>query len=558
MTTDSSTFETPTTDSYFTRLNGKVRTLDPVAAANDASETVIQQLFDTLTTHEQGRRGDLVLSAATAVETSEDDRTYRFTLDPDARFHDDEFGAVTADDVVYSFERLAGSPNSVRAAYILDTLGVKHETDEDGQYVHGTLGVEALSEDEVEIQLQEPFHSALDVLAHTSFSIVPEGIVGDVPSYDGDREYEAFARAPVGSGPFAFESWVEPEASDGTGGEMLVERFEEYHGEVASVPGVHWLTTLDTDTHHERVLDETIDMFGIPTEHYDRDRVSVDRVDENGRRIGQYDLEDGSEVQYIGNPTLGTYYLGFNTDTVERPLRRAVAAAIDQERLVSEVFADRVIPATHLTPPSLFPGGDPAYRDHAAERPSYDEQRAEVDAETLHLASTVALDWGGFGDRLEADLAEIGVELTTERITSEELAERGKSGDLEAFVLGWGADWPAADGVLQILDPERSRSTADSQLSYFEWDGTDAAERASAAWDRIRDNRGPGDRAASERAAAYETIEAANWEDVCLIPLYHNVEEFMWRDWVDSPYMGTMGGSRQKYNTIELASETTE
>ena len=65
-------------------------------------------------------------------------------------------------------------------------------------------GVTALDPHRVEIKLTQPYLSFLDVLAMDDLRIVPEKALR--------RLGEArFRRAPVGTGPFRFESWTETE-----------------------------------------------------------------------------------------------------------------------------------------------------------------------------------------------------------------------------------------------------------------------------------------------------------------------------------------------------------
>ncbi len=62
---------------------------------------------------------------AADYEVSDDFTTYTFQL-KDATFHNGD--TVTASDFAYAFERLTASDNSSRAYFVLDSLGVTHET----------------------------------------------------------------------------------------------------------------------------------------------------------------------------------------------------------------------------------------------------------------------------------------------------------------------------------------------------------------------------------------------------------------------------------------------
>lgn len=103
-------------------INSTISTLDPVAADDTASGVVIQQMFDGLTNYPNGQIEPETL-LATDYQVSDDYLTYTFTLKEGVQYHNGD--ELTAQDIVYSFERLAGSDNSVRQYFILESLGVR-------------------------------------------------------------------------------------------------------------------------------------------------------------------------------------------------------------------------------------------------------------------------------------------------------------------------------------------------------------------------------------------------------------------------------------------------
>ena len=180
-------------------------TLDPIKAEDTASSEVTVQIFDGLL---NWPNGGLPVEAllAEGYEESDDFTTYTFNLKQGAQFHGD-YGEVTAQDVVYSWERLAASDESRMAPDLLTSVGVVHETDDEGAYVPESMAVEAADDYTLRMEIQQPFASALQVLANNQFAVVPEGIVGDIQGYDGEMEYSTFATEnPVGAGPFAIDS----------------------------------------------------------------------------------------------------------------------------------------------------------------------------------------------------------------------------------------------------------------------------------------------------------------------------------------------------------------
>ncbi|PSQ40057.1 peptide ABC transporter substrate-binding protein, partial [Halobacteriales archaeon SW_12_71_31] len=356
-------------DDVLDLTNSTITTFDPIRSTDTAGGTVIQNVFDALTNYPNGQTNVQNLLAED-FELSEDATTYEFSL-KDAQFHDGS--DVTASDFVYSFRRLAESENSRRVSFLADFLGISHEAeyaefDEDGnpiddtretapsdetpegkqrvRIVPDTLAVEAVDDSTFRVELDEPFASALSLLAYTSFSAIPEGIVGDIEGYDGETEYTEFATAsPVGAGPFEFGNWEQ-------GSEVFVTRFEDYHGSVADVEEVNWAIIEDSNAAFNRFLNQNSDIGGVPTAQFDPELVSIDETDGRGRELGTYGPLDNDEtVNYAKIPEVSTYYIGFNMENVPLAVRKAMAYVVDNQEFSENIFKGRNVPAFHLTPP---------------------------------------------------------------------------------------------------------------------------------------------------------------------------------------------------------------
>ncbi|WP_135362715.1 ABC transporter substrate-binding protein [Halosimplex halophilum] len=358
-------------------ISSTFSSLDPIASGNTASGGKIMDMFDALTNYVNGTT-EVENLLAEGYEVSEDFRTYTFTLKEGATFHNGE--EVTAQDFEYSIKRLMVSDNSTNARFPVSVMGIEHETeevtvtDDEGDTVTDTasgepetttriipdsIGVEAVDDYTLEITTSEPFAFSLSVLAYSAFSAVPEGIVGDVEGYDGEMEWEEFSQSPVGAGPFEFVNW-----ESGNGGEIVMDTFDDYHGEGASFDGIDAAILTETQARYNYFLNENADIGGVPTAQYNADSVTVEETDDVGRDLGTYDLENGTTVNYARTPEIGTFYVGFNMEQVPRPVRQAMAYVINQPEFMANVFKDRFEPAYHLTPPQIFPGGIEAYDEH--------------------------------------------------------------------------------------------------------------------------------------------------------------------------------------------------
>jgi peptide/nickel transport system substrate-binding protein len=554
----------------YRKLNATVTTLDPVAAGDTASGEIIQQVFDGLMNYPDGEK-QVTQLLASEVERSDDNTEYTFTL-KDATYHNGE--PVVAEDFVYSFERLARSPHSVRSYFILDSLGVSHETDGDGNYVPDSLAIEAPDESTLVVTLDEPFHAALQMLAYSSFAVVPSDAIGlDIDaeqSGSGDGAdpapaYQEFAQEnPVGCGPFVFENWD-------IGSQAAVSRYDDYHGQVPYVEGVHWQIIEDDSAAFNYAMGMNVDRFGVPTARYTQDNIQNSSKDELGRTRGTYGPFDanGETVDYLKVPEVSTYYFGFNTSVVPKPVRQAVAYATDQPGLSERVFKNRQAPAFHLTPPLVYPGDNPGeqYDTHVDESYPYGTEPELGEAKRVmeeagygednrfsmtftHYESDV---WSDIAETLRQRLSSAYIDMQIEAAQFATLTDRGRQGNLEAYTLGWIADWPAADNFLQLIYPPNTYTGETGVLTYTNWgreEETEASQQAREAWETIQANPGPTDEAEQARNEAYIQMEEANWEDVVLVNTFHGATERFKYQYLHAPPFGAMGESRQKFNTF--------
>jgi peptide/nickel transport system substrate-binding protein len=79
-------------------------------------------------------------------------------------------------------------------------------------------------------------------------------------------------------------------------------------------------------------------------------------------------VRNGETLNWAKIPEISTFYLAFNCESVDRPVRQAFAHAMNQHQIAngSSFYKGRTVPAYHLTPPLIYPGGASAYDEHAS------------------------------------------------------------------------------------------------------------------------------------------------------------------------------------------------
>lgn len=162
---------------YAEAVQGPLSTLNPLFASSAAEESAGELIFSKLLRHDND--GQINFDLAESMNISKDQKTYTFSIRPDARWHDGLY--VRAKDVVFTV-------NLVKNQSIQSTV-VGWEAIEVKEVDSRTVSFELPS-------VYAPFPHAIERLP-----ILPEHVLRDVePS--ALRE-NIFSTQPIGSGPFA-------------------------------------------------------------------------------------------------------------------------------------------------------------------------------------------------------------------------------------------------------------------------------------------------------------------------------------------------------------------
>lgn len=182
---------------------GAPKYVNPVLAlSNDVDLDLTHLMFSSL--FRTNEKGEVIPSLVSHTEISQDQKTYIFTIRQGVLWHDDV--PLTADDVVFTFERIA-DPES-QSPYYKNFRSV---------------AVEAIDEATVQMTLPEPFAPFLSTL---TVGIIPKHLWSDVPP--ANMTLAEYNLKPVGSGPFMFEMLTKDRL--GSIKSYHVVRFPKYFG----------------------------------------------------------------------------------------------------------------------------------------------------------------------------------------------------------------------------------------------------------------------------------------------------------------------------------------
>lgn len=574
---------------------GQINSMDPVVKGVGG----IDQWGETLVGFNNGRLPAEPLLAE-SFEVSEDGRTYRFQLKEGVTFHDGT--ELTAKDIVYSWERLAQSPETQNNDDLIGgTFTVDHEKDESrndpeteefADYVAGSLAVRAPEKYVFEFDLRSPFHSTLaQIGAESSFIVYPENTVGDIEREDveTDGKYgyqEAFGienGGPkiAGTGPFRIDTWSK-------GDELVMTRFDDYHGSVANIDEVQVTILPDGQAIYQRAKNGNLDIFQVPSSQFDPERRSALEEAGGGRKIGTYTLDNGTEVNTVQVGDLGVHTIIFNCKKVPEPVRKALAKAMNQHELGDQVWKDQE-PAYVNVPPEVYPGWDTvgdfdspaaAHEAHFTDgEMSQTEWGADgyphgIDEARIGEARQIIQDaglegesytftayndqgpaWDAVASRVQQKGEAIGLDITVERANYGTVISQGIfEHNLDFHSLGDSMEWPESDNLLRFFPPQVAIDQV-SQWGERNEDGSWATEVQQVTADMWDDHyvphRGPGEENRRHRDKAYLALMEANWEVVYKINLVYRVNRTYWSQDLDYDPPGVMGD--KQYNDVTIS-----
>ncbi len=328
---------------------------DPHGHHTTAVEAVLVNIFDYLIFRDAD--GNLEPALATAWEPIAED-AWRFTLREGVTWHDGE--PFTADDVKFTLERVATDSglqpyDSYRQIREVEVLG-PHEL-----VIH-THGADPL---------------LVNRISRLSSGIAPQHYVEDVG-------WEAFATAPIGTGPYRFVEWRRDDR-------IVLEAFDDHwRGRPAFDRVVHRTIPEDSTRIAELISGGVHIGTNVPPQ--DRDRVVA-----------------SGAAEVVLQPTTRIMMLIFNTHeealTGDPRIREAIELAIDNRLLVDAVMDGLGVPTRARVSPGI--GGSPLelWDDY-----TYDPERAiELIREAGYEPGDITIKVEGPAGRypLDSELAEV-------------------------------------------------------------------------------------------------------------------------------------------------------
>lgn len=473
------------------RADSPVASLDPAQAESMPAARAVGLVYETPLQYDyEARPYRLIPYATDSMPTvSDGGKTIDLHFRDDIWFGPDPCFVTTdhrrkmvASDFEYSLKRLADAKLTSPGFWVLrgnvdgiDEFHSKSTEKTPTDYSMPVEGIRVLDDRTIRLHLKKPVPEFLWYLAMSYCAIVPHEAIETYGNQFGSRE--------VGSGPFTLKDWRK-------GHRMLFVRRSGYpvppqQDESVPYAAVEYLIMTDASTKWLSFLNGT---FDLATE------ISRDNWDAVIQPDGSLSNDLSSKgVRLTRQPTLESYYLGFNMDDPvigkNLALRRALSCAFDADEWMA-LNKGRLSPSNGPVPPGI------AGRLETPHPYAYNLEKAKqllaeagypngIDPVTgRRLSLTLDLGRSDQETRESAELmvsffARIGISLDLSYSTFPQFLKKVGRRESQMFLVGWVADDPDAMNFLQLFySKNASPGSNRSNFSSPEFDAL--FEKASA------------------------------------------------------------------------------
>ncbi|QGF27002.1 oligopeptide ABC transporter substrate-binding protein OppA [Pantoea eucalypti] len=293
--------------------------LDPLKAVGLPEIQVIRDLFEGLTN--QDAQGKIVPGVAQSWSSS-DNKTWVFTLRNNARWSNGE--PVTAQDFVYSWQRLVDPKNSSGSAGFAGLSGIENAAAiTKGEMTPDKLGVTAQSKTQLKVTLDRPVPWFPALVANVALFPVPQIVIAQ------QRDSWTAPGKLVGNGAYQLSERVVNE-------KIVLTRNPHYWDDAHSVlTKVTFVPINEESSATKRYRANDIDI----TESFPKNMYAL--------------LKKTLPGEVYTPDQLGTYYYAFNTQkgpTADVRVRKALSWSIDRNVIADKVLGTGEKPAWHFTP----------------------------------------------------------------------------------------------------------------------------------------------------------------------------------------------------------------
>ncbi|PGS83530.1 peptide ABC transporter substrate-binding protein [Bacillus cereus] len=309
--------------------NQELPTMDVTKSTDSISASILGNVMEGL--YRLNKDNEPIPGMAESYTKTQDGKTYTFQIRKDAKWSN---GApVTAKDFVFAWKRLLNPKTAAEYAFIAYPLKNAKEIHE-GKIAGNLLGVQAIDEHTLKVELEDPIPYFLNLMAFPSFYPLNEKFV----TQNGDK-FGLEADNVLYNGPFIMKEWKHEQNW------KLVKNEQYWDKNTVKINEINFNVVKDPSA--------LVNLY---------DSGQLDRITLSSEFVDKYKTKKNEFGSYL-EPS--TYFLQFNQkrnnqDTVfkNKKLRESIALVINKKPLVSTILNDGSKAVNYLVPEGLAIGPD--------------------------------------------------------------------------------------------------------------------------------------------------------------------------------------------------------
>lgn len=507
--------------------NSVVVGLNPLVNTTAPDNNAHNMIYDPLVRDHSAKDNtdEIVPAAAESWDVSEDGLTYTFHMNPDAKWSDGS--KVTANDFEFTFKQMADPNTAATNAWLFDGVIVNFS---EALYNNGKtpdeIGVKALDEETLEIQLVHPASYFLQLVAGSAYP------VNQAKYEEYGSEYGTAPDKTVYNGPLKVTSWNQNT-------EMVLEKNDQYWGqEDMQLDKVNYKVIQESSTAVQAFINGELDV--------------VSTSDTNWGKT----ITAAGDSQEMTVPSSAPDFFMFNLKNEylsNTKIRQALSIAFDRQEMVDTLRDGMSVPIYSMMPDTMKVG-DKTYtelvdgknyfvtqmqEEYTDPKALLQEGLAELGKSTDPSQMTIRYASRGttelskkIGEWMKQVWEEkLGINVQIDMMEWNIMWDKIDAGDYDIACGGWGPYYNEPSALLQLFEPVNGYFNAD-KTGWNNEDSQKFTELLNQAKDVVDDK---------EKAEIYLQAEQLVVGNALIAPMYLEASPTYVKNYVKNYYVTTNG-----------------
>lgn len=507
--------------------NSVVVGLNPLVNTTAPDYNAHNMIYDPLVRDRSAKDNtdEIVPAAAESWDVSEDGLTYTFHMNPDAKWSDGS--KVTANDFEFTFKQMADPNTAATNAWLFDGVIVNFS---EALYNNGKtpdeIGVKALDEETLEIQLVHPASYFLQLVAGSAYP------VNQAKYEEYGSEYGTAPDKTVYNGPLKVTSWNQNT-------EMVLEKNDQYWGqEDMQLDKVNYKVIQESSTAVQAFINGELDV--------------VSTSDTNWGKT----ITAAGDSQEMTVPSSAPDFFMFNLKNEylsNTKIRQALSIAFDRQEMVDTLRDGMSVPIYSMMPDTMKVG-DKTYTELVDGKNYFVTQMQEEYTDPKALLQEGLAELGKstdpsqmtirYASRGTAELSKkigewmkqvweekLGINVQIDMMEWNIMWDKIDAGDYDIACGGWGPYYNEPSALLQLFEPVNGYFNAD-KTGWNNEDSQKFTELLNQAKDVVDDK---------EKAEIYLQAEQLVVGNALIAPMYLEASPTYVKNHVKNYYVATNG-----------------